>query len=132
MKRMRNAIAVTAAFVAAAAVVPAATPARPQTTTPGVIYTLKTPVDDKGIHMPKDQFTKNGITRYPRGGEIQYVFTNKGTKPYAVRIWGHTTPVIKPGGHATVFINWQYRGTYKYWRIYRGHRISPVGTIVIF
>jgi len=40
--------------------------------------------------------------------------------------------VIKPGGHATVFINWQYRGTYKYWRIYRGHRINPVGTIIIF
>jgi len=81
MNRMRNAIAVTAAFAAAAAVVPAATPARPLTTTPGVIYTLKTPVDDTGIHMVKDKFTKNGITRYPRGAQLQYVFINKGTKP---------------------------------------------------
>ena len=132
MERMRNAIAVTAAFVAAAVVVPGATPARPQTTEPGVIYVLKVPVDDKGIHMPKDQFTRKGITRYPRGALIQYRFTNKGTKPYAVHIWAHDSVVMKPGGHATVFINWQYRGDYKYWRIFRGHRLSPVGTVIIF
>jgi len=132
MERMRNAIAVTAAFVAAAAVVPAATPARPQTTTPGVIYKLKVPVDDKGIHVPKDQFTKNGVTRYPRGALIQYQFTNKGTKPYAVHVWAHDSVVMKPGGHAVVFINWQYRGDYSYWRIYRGHQLKPIGRIIIF
>lgn len=133
MERMRNAIAVTAAFVAAAAVVPAATPARPLTTTPGVIYVLKTPVDDKGIHVPKDQFTKNGITRYPRGAVIRYEFVNKGTKPYAVHMWGADTIVMKAhGGRATMLVNWQYRGDYHYWRIYRGHRLNPVGTVIIF
>ncbi len=132
MDRMRNAIAVTAAFVAAAAVVPAATPARPLTTTPGVIYVLKTPVDDKGIHVPKDQFTKNGVTRYPRGAIIRYEFTNKGTKPYAVHMWGADTVVMKPGGHAAMLVNWQYRGEYHYWRLLHGRRLSPVGTIVIF
>jgi hypothetical protein len=133
MKPMRNAFAVTGAALVAATVVPAATPARPQTTTPGVIYVLKTLVDDKGVHMPKDKYTKNGITRYPRGAEIRYEFTNKGSKPYAVHVWGADTVVMKAnGGHATMFINWQYRGDYHYWRILRGHRISPVGTIIIF
>ena len=132
MEDMRNAIAVTAAFVAAAAVVPAATPARPLTTTPGVIYVLKTVVDDKGIHIPKDQFTKNGITRYPRGALIRYEFVNKGTKPYAVHMWATDTIVMKPGGHAARLVNWQYRGEYHYWRLLRGHRLSPVGTIIIF
>jgi len=133
MEPMRNAFAVTGAALVAATVVPAATPARPQTTTPGVIYVLKTLVDDKGVHMPKDKYTKNGITRYPRGAEIRYEFTNKGSKPYAVHVWGADTVVMKAnGGHATMFINWQYRGDYHYWRILRGHRISPVGTIIIF
>lgn len=133
MDHMRNAKAVTAALVAAAAVVPAATPARPLTTTPGVIYVLKTPVDDTGIHIPKDRFTKNGITRYPRGAQIRYEFVNTGSKPYAVHVWGADTIVMRPhGGKATMFVNWQYRGTYHYWRIYRGHRLNPVGTIIIF
>jgi hypothetical protein len=102
------------------------------TTTPGVIYVLKVPVDDKGIHIPKDRFTRNGITRYPRGAEIRYEFTNKGTKPYAVTVWASETLVIKPGGHAALFINWQYRGDYHYFRSLRGKRIAPIGTVIIF
>lgn len=134
MEQMRKLTVTAAALAAAAAVVPAAaTPARPQTTTPGVIYVLKTAVDDTGIHFPKDKYTKNGITRYPRGAQIRYEFTNKSSKPLAVYVWGAETLVMKPhGGHATIFINWAYRGDYHYWRIYRGHRIAPVGTIVIF
>lgn len=133
MGGMRKPFLVITAGLAAAAIVPAATPARPQTTTPGVIYVLKTLVDDKGIHIPRDQFTKKGITRYPRGAEIRYEFTNKGSKAYAVHMWAADTVVMKARrGHATMFVNWQYRGTYHYWRLARGHRVSPVGTIIIF
>jgi len=132
MRAMRQKVALAAALLAALAV-PAANAARPETTTPGVIYVLKIPVDDKGIHIPKDRFTRNGITRYPRGAEIRYEFTNKGTKPYAVFMWAADTVVMKPhGGHATMFVNWQYRDTYHYYRVYRGHKIAPVGTIIIF
>jgi hypothetical protein len=102
------------------------------TTTPGVVYVVKTVVDSKGIHVPKDQFTRNGITRYPRGGLIRYEFVNKGTKPYAVHMWAETTIVMKPGGHATMLVNWQYRGTYHYWRVLHGKELKPVGTVVIF
>jgi hypothetical protein len=117
----------------AAAALAGAVQGRPQTTTPGVIYVLKVPVDDKGIHMPKDKFTRNGVTRYPRGAEIRYEFTNSGSKPYAAFVWATDTLVMKAhGGHTSMFVNWQYRGTYHYYREYRGHRIAPAGTIVIF
>lgn len=133
MADMRNAPALAAAVIAAAAVVPAAAPARPATTTPGVIYVLKVTVDDKGIHIPKDKFTRNGITRYPRGAQIRYEFTNKGSKPYGVFMWAADTVVMKPhGGKASMFVNWQYRGTYHYWRILHRKQIKPVGTIIIF
>jgi hypothetical protein len=125
----RTALALTAVVLAAGGVAGSSV----ATTKPGVIYVLKVPVDDKGIHVPKDQFTRNGITRYPRGAQIRYEFTNKGTRPYAVTIWASESVVMKPrGGHATVFINWQYRGDYHYWRVLRGKRIAPVGTVIIF
>jgi hypothetical protein len=133
MARMKNATAALVAALALAAALPVVTQARPRTTTPGVIYLLHTRVDDTGIHVPKDQFTKNGITRYPRGALIRYEFTNKGTKPYAVHVWGAETVVMKAnGGHATMLVNWQYRGEYHYWRVLRGKRLTPVGTVVIF
>jgi len=132
MEDMRKTLALTAAAVAAAAIVPAAVTARPATTTPGVIYVLKTPVDEKGIHIPKDQFTKNGVARYPRGAIIRYEFVNHGKRPYAVRMWGADTPVMKVGGHAAMLVNWQYRGEYTYARLYKGHQIGPVGKVVIF
>ncbi len=123
---------VVMAVALAALVATGAASARTQTTTPGVVYVLKTVVDDKGIHIPKDRFTRNGITRYPRGALIRYELTNKGTKPYAVHIWAASTIVMRPGKHATMFVNWNYRGTFHYWRILRGKKISPVGTIVIY
>ena len=131
MQAMKAAFALAGAALVAAALA-GATQARPETTKPGVIYVLQVPVDDKGVHLPKDKFTRNGITRYPRGAEIRFEFTNKGTKPYAVHVWAVDTIVMKPGRHASMFVNWQYRGDYHYWRILRGHRLSPVGTIIIF
>ena len=107
--------------------------ARPLTTTPGVIYVIKTPVDDKGIHVPKDKFTRNGVSRYPRGAIIRYEFVNKGTKPYAVRMWAAETLVMKAhGGKAQMLVNWAYRGDYTYARIYKRHQIAPIGKVVIF
>lgn len=131
MEEMRNPLIATAALVAAFAL-PAVVMARPQTTTPGVIYVITTPVDDKGIHVPKDKFTRNGVSRYPRGAIIRYEFVNKGTKPYVVRMWAAETLVIKPGHKAAMLVNWAYRGDYTYARIYKGHQIGPIGSVVIF
>jgi hypothetical protein len=133
MERMRNAKTAAVAALALAAVIPAATQARPLTTKPGVIYVLKTPVDDKGVHIPKDQFTRNGVSRYPRGALIRYEFVNRGAKPYAVHMWGADTVVMKArGGKASMLVNWQYRGEFHYWRILKGKRTTPVGTVIIF
>jgi hypothetical protein len=131
MDPMRKTIASTAALLTLGVAVPAASTA-PQTTTPGVIYVLKTRVDEKGVHIPKDQFTRNGVTRYPRGALIRYEFVNKGKRPYAVRMWGADTTVMKVGGHTALLVNWQYRGDYTYARLYKGHQIRPLGKIVIF
>ncbi|MDP9337053.1 MAG: hypothetical protein M3Q30_27580 [Actinomycetota bacterium] len=115
----------------AATIVPAAQ-TRPQTTTPGVIYIVKVTLTDKTITIAKDKFTRNGVSRLPRGAQIRYSVTNKGTRPYAWRVWGAATPVIKPGGRDSIFVNWQFRGTYRYELLFRGKPAGPKGHIVIF
>jgi hypothetical protein len=132
MNGMKKSLAFAAAAAAAGSLLPAAATARPETTTPGVIYVVKTIVDEKGIHIPKDQFTRNGVTRYPRGALIRYEFVNKGKRPYAVRMWGADTTVMKVGGKTPLLVNWQYRGTYTYARLFKGHQIRPVGKVIIF
>jgi hypothetical protein len=132
MRSMRKTLVFTAALLTLGVVAPTASTAEPQTTTPGVIYVLKTRVDEKGVHIPKDRFTRNGVTRYPRGALIRYEFVNRGKRAYAVRMWGADTTVMKVGGRTALLVNWQYRGDYTYARLYRGHRIGPVGKIVIF
>ena len=106
--------------------------ARPQTTTPGVIYIVKTLVTDKKVEIARDRFTRHGVSRLPRGAQIRYAITNKGTRPYALKVWETTSEVMKPGRHSAVFINWQFRGTYRYVLLYHGKPAGPKGIIVIF
>jgi hypothetical protein len=107
--------------------------ARRQTTEPGVVYIVKVVLTDKKISIARDKFTtKTGVTRYPRGAIIRYAITNKGKRPYAWRVWGADTPVMKPGGHESILVNWHYRGTYSYELLFRGKPVGPRGQIIIF
>jgi hypothetical protein len=114
-----------------AAVVPTAQ-ARPQTTTPGIVYVVKVVLTDTKILIPREKFDRNGVHRLPRGAQIRYSVVNKGTRPYAWRVWGAATPVIKPGRRGLIFVNWQFRGTYRFELLYRGRPAGPKGYIVIF
>jgi hypothetical protein len=129
---MRKTLSIAATALTAAAIVPAATQAHQLTTVPGQVYVLKTVVDETGIHIPKDAFTRNGVTRYPRGALIRYEFVNKGKRAYSVHIWFFKSAQMKPGGHASQFVNWNYRGTFHYARMVGGKQVKPLGTIVVF
>jgi hypothetical protein len=131
MGPVKTPYAITVAAFAAVAIAPVAISARPQTTKPGVVYVVKAMVDNKGVHIPNGRYTKNGVSRYPRGVVIRYEFANKGTRPYEVHMWTASTHVMKPGGHASVLVNWSYRGTYHYWRVWRSRRLTPIGTVII-
>jgi hypothetical protein len=124
--------ALTVALAAASTATSRSTSAEPPP--PGVLV-RHVLVDDKGVHLPNDQYTKNGVARYPRVPSIRYEFKNVGSKPYAVFLWGADTVVMKPhGGRATMLVNYQWAkpGTYHYYREYRGHKIAPIGKIIIY
>jgi hypothetical protein len=106
--------------------------ARPQTTTPGTVYVVKTVITDTKVTIARDKYTRRGVHRLPRGAEIRYSITNKGTKPYELKIWETISRVMRPGRHEFLYINWQFRGTYRYVLLYHGKPAGPKGTIVIF
>jgi hypothetical protein len=125
------AVSLAAAVSLTAAALPSAT-AAPRTTTPGVVYIVPVVITDKSIAIKRDKFTLNGQTRFPRGALIRFSVLNKGTRPYAFRIWGDDTAVIKPGKHGTILVNWNYRGRFAYSIVLGGKPAGPKGTIVIF
>jgi hypothetical protein len=102
------------------------------TTDPGIIYPVKVVITDTKISIEKDKFTRNGISRLPRGAQIRYEITNKGTKPYVLQIWRTKTGVIRPRGHDSFLISWNYRGRYVYLTLLRGRPAGPKGWIIIF
>jgi hypothetical protein len=114
--------------LAAALIAPSAL----STTKPGVLYIVPVTITDKTVAIQKDRFTRHGVTRYPRGALIRFSVRNKGTKTYALRIWGEDTDPIPPGGKGSILVNWTTRGKYTYMRVYRHKAIPPVRLVVIF
>jgi hypothetical protein len=126
MRRLLSLSVVLAAALAAIA------PPGPATTEPGVVYPVKVAIMDTKILIQKDKFTRNGVSRLPRGAQIRYEITNKGTKPYVFQIWRTKTNAIRPGGHDSFLVNWNYRGRYVYRTLLRGRPAGPKGLIIIF
>jgi hypothetical protein len=127
---MHRLIAVFAVVVAALAV---GLPMAPATTVPGVVYPIKVVVTDTKISIQKDKFDRNGQIRYPRGAEIRYEITNRGSKPYVLEIWGARSIALRPhGGHDSILVTWNYRGRYLYRLLLHSRPVGPKGWIVIF
>jgi hypothetical protein len=130
-RRLPAALLVAAAVTAAGVVGASDAPA---TTVPGVVYPISVTITDKSIVIQRDKFSLHSpYPRYPRGALIRYVVTNKGTKPYSFKIWESNTTVMRPhGGHDSLLLNWNYRGTFPYFSLYRGKAAGPHGHVTIF
>jgi hypothetical protein len=122
------------ATAALAAAVVASASAAPTTTVPGVVYVAKVTVTDRSIVIAKNKFSLHSkYRRYPRGAIIRYAITNTGTRPYEFKIWRSISKVVKPhGGHATLLINWSYRGRFPYETLSRSRPVGPHGYVTIF
>jgi hypothetical protein len=114
---------VLAAAVAMLAAVPFAS-AEPQTTLPGIVYTIPAVLTDKGIELTH--------TQVPRGVTIRYAILNRGTRPYSFQIWKAKTRPIPPNGRARLRVNWDYRGRFLFRTLYRGKPAGPRGSVTVF
>jgi len=94
---------------------------------------VKTTLTDAKIVMHEPaRLVRKGIIRYPRGAIIRYDVTNNGTRAYALKVWDTVTRVMKPGGHDSFLVNWNYRGRYVYRTLFRGKPLGPKGLIEIY
>ena len=119
-----SALAVLAAGVFAA-ISPSAAPAKRMTTEPGVIYKVPVTLEGtKGRRIAKDQFWRNGKSRWPRGAVIQYVITNKTDSTKALQIWNSRSAPIQPGKSKVVLMLWIYRGNFAYYMLSHGKRFG--------
>jgi hypothetical protein len=115
------------------------------TTTPGALHHVPVIITDNRISIPKDQFvTADGITRYPRGALIEFVFTNKGSKPTSVILTVDSKvnfaglqrtasigPPIKPGQVRHFQVNFFFRGTFDLESLVGG-KVAVRHPIIIF
>jgi len=117
--------ALVVVLVACAVALPAG--AGSKTTAPDTPYMVPVSITDKGITI-HDKFTKGATTRYPRSAIIEFVITNKGTAPHAVRLALLTKHAftkyeqkitnisagspIAPGKRRKFSINFYYRGSF--------------------
>jgi hypothetical protein len=125
-KVLLTAVSVTLMTVVA---VPAAG-AGPETTLPGVLYINNVTLTDNKIAITHN--SPKSVTRLPRGAFIRYVVRNKGTRTYIFKIWGTQTNPIKPGGKDSIAVNWDRRGQFAYFSLFRGKPASRKGYINVY
>ena len=117
---MRARAAITA--VAAALVLPAAALATPATTAPAKKITIVVILNDKGVNLAAFTQLGTGATAtltplmgaVPRGDYVSINVFNRGSKVHDFTILGKTTPKVKPGGKAHLFVALVKRGTFPY------------------
>lgn len=118
-----------AGAVVAALAAPSATArpdplAQPQTTEPGIVYPVQVDVTDRKITIR--------YRRYVRGAIILYKIRNNGSRPYKFVIIGIPSQVIRPGGRDSLLINWNARGRFSYYTVFKGRPTGVRGTITIY
>jgi hypothetical protein len=118
---LRARVLITA--VAAAALLLSATSlASRATTQPAKKITLVVILDDKGVRLAAFTQLGQGSTAtlnplmgpVPRGDYVSINVYNRGSKAHNFSIFGKTTPSVKPGGKAHLFVAVMKRGSFPY------------------
>jgi hypothetical protein len=111
-----------AACIGAAAVCGWAASAR-GTTTPGVLHVSKLVLTDRAILIRDEFMTRAGFPRYPRGSDVRYDVSNRGTRAFTLNILGSSTGSLRPGRKTTILVYWGRRGRFVFRALPNGPRI---------
>jgi hypothetical protein len=94
------------------------------TTAPGVLHVSRLVLTDRAILIRGDKFmTSAGIPRYPRGTDVRYEVSNRGSRPLTLNILGSSTGQLRPGTRTTILVYWARRGKFAFRALPRGPRI---------
>jgi hypothetical protein len=122
--------------------------AAPRTTEPAVLTQVPATITNKGLTIARDQYTRGGTARFPRGAIIDFVIKNRGTHFYRARLalqshyvfskYEQNTKTVtsdvaaKPGGTIHLKINFYFRSKFALQAILAGKAHGTAAPIVIF
>jgi hypothetical protein len=121
--------------------------AAPRTTEPASLTQVKVSITDKAVSIARDRFTKGSLTRYPRGAIIDFLITNRGTKPYKAelqltgkysfskyerKVTSVRSALIQPGRKAHLQVNFYFRSKFSLLALLDGKTPGPHTPILIF
>jgi len=116
-----RALAAIAVTIAAAAIV--GTHRSHATTAPGVVSVSKLMITDHAVMIRIRRHTWRSVVRYPRGAEVRYDVSNRGTRVYSLDILGSVTGRLAPGRQTTMLVAWTHRGNFVFRALPNGARI---------
>jgi hypothetical protein len=96
------------------------------TTAPGVVSVSKLLITDNAIRIRIRRHTWSSVAHYPRGAEVRYDVSNRGTRAYSLDILGSVTGRLAPGRQTTILVAWTHRGRFVFRALPRGARVVVV------
>jgi hypothetical protein len=117
---------VVSVAAASAAIVIGDTRAVRATTMPGVLSVSKLVITDHAMMVRIRRHKWASVVHYPRGAEVRYDVSNRGTRPYSLNILGSVTGRLAPGRRAPILVYWGRRGTFVFRALPDGPKITVV------
>jgi hypothetical protein len=93
------------------------------TTAPGVVSVSKLVITDRAVMIRVRRHTWSSVVHYPRGAEVRYDVSNRGTRAYSLDILGSVTGRLGPGRQTTLLVAWTHRGKFVFRALPKGARI---------
>ena len=93
------------------------------TTAPGVISVSKLVITDRAVRIRIRRDTWSSVAHYPRGAEVRYDVSNRGTRAYSLDILGSVTGRLAPGRQTTILVAWTHRGRFVFRALPKGARV---------
>ena len=121
---MKTALVAIAVTIAAAGIVGARR--SHATTAPGVVSVSKLLITDDAVKIRIRRHTWSSVAHYPRGAEVRYDVSNRGTRTYRLDILGSVTGRLAPGRQTTILVAWTHRGRFVFRALPKGARMVVV------
>ena len=96
------------------------------TTAPGVVSVSKLVITDDAVKIRIRRHTWSSVAHYPRGAEVRYDVSNRGTRAYSLDILGSVTGRLAPGRQTSILVAWTHRGRFVFHALPKGARVVVV------
>ena len=89
-----------------------------------MLFVSKLVITNHKILIRGDKFmTKAAVPVYPRGTDVRYDVSNRGTRAFTLNILGSSTGRLAPGRRVSILVYWGRRGKFVFRATPNGPRV---------